>query len=259
MRRKLTLSRHFPLQGVFSLAAVVVAVRIPPLPADVSQVEAAKSLIHETGLEELQPAERIARRLFNFATLEGDPRRPYGIHQQLQSQAFYRMMIEQYLRQKLGAIYEAMQAPGATTRGIMVSFPAKDIASGSTSDGRRNVLLSFSEHGHDAYDRLLDDFWRNHADLFAQQYRARANDGREVAAEGDNFASLYRELPEDKKAALDYLKHRDAAHAFDRHQMTIYQAAVSKHIRPALTKNGPDDLRRLSSGEASSSRPPSWD
>ncbi|KAF6767242.1 hypothetical protein PSEUBRA_003430 [Kalmanozyma brasiliensis GHG001] len=245
------------LQSALWLASVVVAVRVAALPSDISQVNAAKSLLHETGLGELQSASKIAKRLFNFAILEGDPRRPYGLHQQIQSQAFYRMMIEQYLRQKLGTVFEAMQEP--TTRAIAVSYPVEDLSFGSTPDGRQNIFMSFTEHGYDAYDRLLDEFWRNHADLFAQQYRARIYDGRETAWQGDNFISLYRELPEDKKAALDHLKRRDAADAFYRHQLKVSGATVSKYIRPALTKDRPEDLRRLSSGEASSSRPSSAD
>ncbi len=47
--------------------------------------------------------------MHHLAYLEGNPEQPYGIHLQLQSQAFYRMMIQHYYEYKLGQSTELLK------------------------------------------------------------------------------------------------------------------------------------------------------
>ncbi len=168
-------------------------------------------------------------------------------------------MIEQYFHEKMREMYRNAQGSGgSSTKAISINVPASTIKMVKTADGGTGIYLNYAEDGHKTYDQLIDEFWRNNADIFAKNYLARINDGRELKYDGHLFASLYYELPADKRAYFSSLKPDDAAQKYHKHLLKVYELGVDKHVMPALTKNGPDDLRRMSSGESSSSGRGLW-
>ncbi|CBQ70082.1 conserved hypothetical protein [Sporisorium reilianum SRZ2] len=205
-----------------------------------SQVKAALRLIDEENYGEVT-GETLAKRLYPLSTLEGDPDRPHAIHHQLQSQAFYRMMIDRYLHFKVHPYPE---------RGFQ------------------------ERQAYETFDNLIDGYWRHYKGEYVQKYKRREHATRqtkkydaekflqniypelpEYDTSGGRFKSGYAELPNDKKAATEYLRTGTRAKAFDRHLNSVWDIAVRNHIIPLMFSGSTDDLRRFSNVEATSRRP----
>ncbi|SJX65733.1 uncharacterized protein SRS1_10060 [Sporisorium reilianum f. sp. reilianum] len=207
-----------------------------------SQVKEALRLIDDENYREVT-GETLAKRLYPLSTLEGDPNRPHAIHHQLQSQAFYRMMIDRYFK--------------------VHSYPERGFR---------------ESQAYETFDKLIDEYWSSYKGEYVQKYKGREHATRETKkydAEkflqniypelpendllGGRFKSGYAELPDDKKAATEYLRTETRAKAFDRHLNSVWDIAVRKHIFPLMFSGSTDDLRRFSNVEATSSRRPTVD
>ncbi|SPO29930.1 uncharacterized protein UTRI_06223_B [Ustilago trichophora] len=224
--------------------ALALGVSIPEVPSSLSQVKEALSLLDETQLRYLNE-KKLAKRLYNFASLEGDAHSPYGVHQQLQSQTFYRMMIDYYAKMKTEAIEKAILEGQRTHIPVRVDYRVD----------HNGQLVGFSrQQAHDEYDRLTAEFWRNHAGLYIDAYLKRLYSGDEkLSGTSHDFTSRFSDLPEDKRRVFAHWPPAIANQFFDWHLGKLYHSSFGPYAQPELSKNGANVERRLSSAGASSS------
>lgn len=246
------------------LLAVVCGVRIPPLPASVSQVEAAKAIINDRPPNELISPERLAKRLYHLAFLEGDPARPHAIYHQLQSLAFYRMNIERYLHLKVMPIWKEVAQASSKGTSVTIIAPVGRLKDGETAtkeaalsilgkapaiiDDRANRLAGLAvfddDKAYETYDGLVKDFWKNYASLFSRLYFTRISEGREsdVVPTGK---SLFSELPKDKTDAFKYLDRNRASNLYEKHYRMAFHTSAAE-LEPAMSNFDNDEMRRIS-------------
>ncbi|SPO29274.1 uncharacterized protein UTRI_06223 [Ustilago trichophora] len=239
---KVPLVLRILLQAVFF--ALVLGVSIPPVPSRLSQVKEALKLVDETQLRYLKE-ESLAKRLYNFASLEGGAERPYGLHQQLQSQTFYRMMIDHYDQAKTKAIDDAILQGRRTQTPVNVEYRVD----------RNGQIVGFNpQQAHAEYDRLTAEFWRNHAGLYVDAYLKRLASGQEkLRGPTHDFTSRFSDLQDDKRQVFAHWPASQAKQYFDWHLGQLYHASFGPYVHPKLSVNDADAERRLFSAGASSS------
>lgn len=234
-------------------------ISLPPLPADVSQVEAAKRIIEDRDPNDFLPPQKLAKRLYHLAFLEGDPDRPYALHHQMQSQAFYRMNIRRYDQLKVAPIHNEMTRAILAGKSIELRVPLGSYKPGSkvaisAADLERAGGLYDTQAAYDAYDSLVADFWRHYATLYTQRYRSRVFHKTEAMLMNkfDTFETSYTDLPEDKKKLLSFLSRKEAAKSYGLHFRWVHNAAM-EHIAKAMMSKDDEEARRVSSFHASTS------
>lgn len=219
---------------------------IPAVPARLSQVDAAVRMVDETELGHLIKPTTVARRLYDPALLEGGRNRPYAIHQQLQSQVFYRMMIERYEELKLRAIDDAIRNARRTGTPVTLKIPVMK--------GNQQVPPFDNRLAYTRYDRLTAEFWENYARSYADAYRMRLQSGtEEMSGPSHNFLTTFADLPEDKKRAFAHWSAEKADRSYKQHLASLYTTSFGPYVHPELPVDTREVERRISGGGTSSS------
>lgn len=217
---------------------------IPEVPSSLSQVKEALKLVDETQLRYLNQ-KKLAKRFHNFASLEGGAHSPYGVDQQLQSQTFYRMMIDHYDKMKTEAIDKAISEGQRTLTPVRVNY----------SVDHNGQIVGFNpQQAHAEYDHLTAEFWRNHAGLYVDAYLKRLYSGDEMlSGTRHDFTSQFPDLPKDKRRVFAHWPPAIANQYFDWNLGQLYHSSFGPYVNPELSKSGADIERRLSSAGASGS------
>lgn len=229
---------------------MVLVAGTPTLPKTLSMVEDTIRMVDHSLPGFLEPPETLARKLYNSAYLETDPKMPHGIQLALQSQAFYRMMIDQYFLFRVKPILEGVPSPKIlrpSSRAFKV--PATlDLSLYSSFD----VASAYA-----VYDDLTTNFWRKHIQMFTELYLQRAWIGKEGAYDGyHSIGTEFRDLPQEKKRVFASLNTAAVEERFNRHAEHV----VRNIFRPLFTREllqtgdqNPDLERRIRSAGASTS------
>lgn len=221
----------------------------PILPADRSQLDAAISMFEES--RHIMHPETLGRRLYQLAFLEGDPEQPYGLHLQVQSQTFYRMMMGRYYDMKLNQILESM-ARGEASQGGPVAAYSVTV---KVVPGKPVLQALDMRKAFQTYDRLTTDFWQNYAVSFEEAAAKRMRDGQEepVGNRGE-FDSSFSDLPYDKKQAFAYLDPDKADLRYQSHLKELFNTAFRPLTDGDLSKDAYKNFdRRLTSAGTSTS------
>ncbi|TKY87960.1 hypothetical protein EX895_003056 [Sporisorium graminicola] len=230
------------LQALALILCAVSVTALPPFPEERSEVSTALELITSAQAGGMTP-EKLVENLYLLSVSENDAARPHAIHHQLQSQAFYRMMINRATH------FKVMTAPHPG------AFRA--------------------DQAYRAFDNHVRGFWKQFSPIYITKYKDRERRTRELKDHDPEafmrilypelpenepfdqpFMSGYTELPEDKKRATEYLNKKNRAVQFGRHVESVHAIGVHRHILPMLTSTDPAILRVLSSAETSTSRRP---
>ncbi|CDS81907.1 uncharacterized protein SPSC_00089 [Sporisorium scitamineum] len=260
------------LHSLFLVLCAVAVTALPPLPAGVSQVEAAIALADKSKFSQPLSATELGEKLYSLSVLEGDPSRPFAIKQQLQSQAFYRMMADRY----------AHFRPDAKGLPVFVAHRRFDeLVDRYWEAFSAEYVLKYKERVH----RELD--WYKHD---KQEYLKVQNPeivksrmagwvqgaipssqvpGSEKSQEAlttffteqeliqsPSFMTHYQDLPDEKRTAIKYLDNEVAGKLFHVYLINIYETAAREHILSKFSSEDPNTLRRFSNVEGSSSRSP---
>lgn len=214
----------------------------PPLPSHLSQLDAATRIVYESDPIRLEVPERLAMNMHHLAYLEGNPEQPYGIHLQLQSQAFYRMMIQHYYEYKLGPVNRALKEG---KRQILL-LP---IIQGRLPDHLYDIEAAFR-----TYDQLVSDFWERHALLFFEGLYKRKPVNPNEANHFRDLRSTFSQLPSDRKSVFaNTIRRKDETydHHFSAVALSFKPSALDQMQR---VQNGDTDFeRKISNALASSS------
>jgi len=227
----------------------MLAIGFPVLPAERSQLLDAVKMFQES--DHIMPPDTLGRRLYLFAFLEGSPEQPYGLHLQVQSQTFYRMMIGRYYDMKLHRIFEGASqglhvAPQPVTVTVKV-IPGKP------------VMQAFNmQEAYDTYDRLTEEFWQSYALSFEEAAAKRMRDGQgEPVGNNGEFYSSFSDLPNDKKRVFDYLDPKKAESRYQSHRELLFNTAfrpLTHSDSQVAYQNAPFDRKVASAGTSTSGR-----
>lgn len=248
--RKLLAADDTYSQALFWVPSLVFGVKLPLIPSSASQVQAAKDILDATKPNELIPPHKLASKFYRLSFLEGDPDRPFAIHHQVQSQAFYRMYIDHYMHLRVKPIYDELQRG----RVVNILVPLGHNQGGSTAENQATSLTFDIRSAYNAFDDLVDEFWKNYASIYAQKYWQRLHNKREFLIENkDTFDTTYSDLPEDKKAILGYQNKNKVVRDYLYHLRAMHGIAMN-HIGSALEAKDDIAQRRASSLLASTSQ-----
>lgn len=221
---------------------------IAKLPSHLSQVSEALRMIDGPVQGRLQEPHVLGERLARLAFLEANPDQPYGMHLALQSQVFYRMLIDRYVHFRIHPI----------VKGLIEAEPSKPQTFETRWTPGKDVLHDLNAlPAYKTYDRKVEEFWHRYATSYIEAHLKRVRLEKEDGLDSlDEFRTKYHELPKDKKQAFTYVLQKRAEGMFGLHRHYVFTTVFHRPEQEAMWKDvmqDPHIVRKVSSVGASTS------